>query len=700
VKIYSMTATFGKLVAETLTLEPGLNVIHAPNEWGKSTWSAFIVCMLYGIDTKERTTQSALADKDRYAPWSGEPMSGRMELRWNGKDITIERSTKGRVPFGEFRAYETGSGVPVPELTAANCGQMLLGVEKSVFQRAGFVRLTDMPVTQDEALRRRLNALVTTGDESGTADDLYQKLRDLRNKCRHNKTGLLPQAESQRDALLDKRNKLQELRQLSNRILERQAAAEDRIRLLQNHKLVLAYEVSRKDAHKVQQAQDICLEAEEAYARLEAHCQTLPTRETAEASIVNLEQLRIDQEALQEETLPPVPEMPETPSVFLGMTPDQALAQAQRDESAYKDLQASRSPLLLILGILALAAVVPVALFNKALALALLVIGAIVTAIPIRQSNLRKRETLKVTARYGQLPSESWVATAQDYQNAMAQYEAAEKAYREAAESLRSRKEQLQEIIDHFTGGDTIRQCEDEWRKIIAAHDQLLAAYQKCVQARRHAQALAEMAKLMPKPDVEDTLTYSDLETDRMLAHATAELRQLQLQLGQCKGQIETLGQEDALNTQLQKIQARIQKLEDTYKALTIAMETLTAATTELQRKFAPRIAQRAQAIFSHFTGGRYDRLQLTQDLGLEAATQAETGLQAARWRSDGTIDQLYLALRLAVAEELTPDAPLVLDDALVRFDDTRLSSAMEILREAAQQKQVILFTCQGRELA
>jgi uncharacterized protein YhaN len=61
-------------------------------------------------------------------------------------------------------------------------------------------------------------------------------------------------------------------------------------------------------------------------------------------------------------------------------------------------------------------------------------------------------------------------------------------------------------------------------------------------------------------------------------------------------------------------------------------------------------------------------------------------------------VDQLYLALRLAVAEELTPDAPLVLDDALVRFDDKRLSSALEILKEISRQKQVILFTCHSRE--
>jgi uncharacterized protein YhaN len=68
-------------------------------------------------------------------------------------------------------------------------------------------------------------------------------------------------------------------------------------------------------------------------------------------------------------------------------------------------------------------------------------------------------------------------------------------------------------------------------------------------------------------------------------------------------------------------------------------------------------------------------------------------------WRSEGTIDQLYLSLRLAVAKELTPDAPLVLDDALVRFDDVRHAAAMEVLRQEAESKQIILFTCQSREL-
>ena len=114
--------------------------------------------------------------------------------------------------------------------------------------------------------------------------------------------------------------------------------------------------------------------------------------------------------------------------------------------------------------------------------------------------------------------------------------------------------------------------------------------------------------------------------------------------------------------------------------------------------RFAPRIAKRAQELFGQLTGGRYVRLSLGSDFSLSASAQEEDTLRTAQWRSDGTMDQLYLALRLAVAEELTPQAPLVLDDAFVRFDEKRLAAAMKILKEESKDKQVILFTCQARE--
>ena len=151
---------------------------------------------------------------------------------------------------------------------------------------------------------------------------------------------------------------------------------------------------------------------------------------------------------------------------------------------------------------------------------------------------------------------------------------------------------------------------------------------------------------------------------------------------------------------QLEQKKTRIAQLEDTYAALTIAQETLQQATQELQRRFAPRITRRAQELLSQMTGGRYSSILMLSDFSLEMNSQEEDTPRGSLWRSDGTIDQLYLALRLAVAEELTPDAPLVLDDVLVRFDDQRMKAAMELFKKLGKSRQIICFTCHKRESA
>ena len=106
--IKRMTATFGRLSGQTLTLAPGFNLVEAPNEGGKSTWAAFLKAMLYGIDTRDRDKKGYLADKNRYQPWSGAPMEGELVLEWQGRDITIRRSPRGNTPFGAFSAVYTG----------------------------------------------------------------------------------------------------------------------------------------------------------------------------------------------------------------------------------------------------------------------------------------------------------------------------------------------------------------------------------------------------------------------------------------------------------------------------------------------------------------------------------------------------------------------------------------------------------------
>ena len=161
---------------------------------------------------------------------------------------------------------------------------------------------------------------------------------------------------------------------------------------------------------------------------------------------------------------------------------------------------------------------------------------------------------------------------------------------------------------------------------------------------------------------------------------------------------METLGQEEALNRELSQIRQRIALQEKHYKALETAMDFLEKARAELQKRFAPRISQKAQEYMSRLTGGRYNRLFLDGDFVLNAGTTEDITPRPSRWRSDGTVDQLYLALRLAVSQELMPGAPMILDDALVRFDEERMKAALDLLKEESAERQIILFSCQKRE--
>ena len=699
-RIYSMTATFGKLEHQTLTLEPGLNVIHAPNEWGKSTWCAFLLNMLYGIDTKERTTQNALADKDRYAPWSGAAMSGRIDLNWNGRDITIERNSQGRIPMGNFRAYETESGIDLPELTAANCGQQLLGVERNVFTRAGFLRLTDLPVTQDDALRRRLNNLVTTGDESGAADKLGQSLKDLKNKCRSNRSnGLLPEAEAQRDRLRNQLWDLQQLQQQTEQIRTRQQELEQQLKDLENHQAALEYNQAKDNIERMAMA---TAARDEAAARLDAlkpQCAGFPDKVAVQEKLRQLEQLQMQQTALEQEELPSEPQKPTPPAPFADMDADQALQQATSDKAAFDMLSKPISPLpLILLAVTVIVGIIAGILVKWYVGLACLPICALWLIMYLRNNAGQKRDREKLLSQYGSLSADEWINLAKQYQDAEDGYGEQVASRKALSDNLQKRKDALEEAIVTQTEGLSLDACVDKWSDIYVKLEELDRLTRAWEQANTQVETLSAVSKPVDPPAYPDKLTLSPAETTHAIASGRFEQTQLQLQLGQCLGQIESLGQPSAIQKELDKVNSRIARLETYNYAIEMAQDALYKATVSLQRRFSPRITKRAQALFGKLTGNRYQRISMREDMSLSAAAETEDTLQELRRRSDGTIDQLYLALRLSVAEELTPNAPLILDDALVRFDDTRLASAMEILKETAETKQIILFTCQERE--
>ena len=701
--LYRMTATFGKLEHETLTLEPGLNIFQAENEWGKSTWCAFLMAMLYGLDTRTKSTKNALADKDRYIPWSGSPMSGSMDICWRGRDITIERSTRGRVPLGEFRAFETKTGIAVPELTAANCGQLLLGVEQSVFRRAGFIRFSDLPVTQDDALRRRLHALVTTADENGDGEKLERNLRELKNKCRYNRTGWIPQTEQERSAIAQKLEEWisrdKQVQKLQSRLAEIEAWTE----ALKNHQQAMHYAASEADAGRIAQANLVWEKAKQKETELQTLCGKLPAQDQAERKVHQLREFQQLRNSLQMEMsiLPEQPLQPEVPAPYGDIPLEKAWDMVSEDAQHYAALRIQKPGLLpllaaVILGLLgAYLAFLGEYLYCGGAAAAAMVL----MLIGINGIKQRRKKMHALVKKYGSDQPDQWRAELGAYAAQQKQYSIKLAEYKAVRGELDVRMEAMKTQQQSLCGAQSPEKVLDLWQTVLRRWEEYHTARREAQRAQTHLEDLQAMSKAVHRPAMADELTYTESETARLISDAVTEQQRLQNRLGQHQGRMEVLGDRQSLEKQLMAADQRLKKLEETYTAADLALETLAEAKRELQRRFAPRIAKRAQQWMEKLTAGRYRRLLWDEDFGLSAGTGEEDVLHSAMWRSDGTVDQLYLALRLAVAQELTPEAPLILDDALVRFDDNRLGAALEILTQMAREKQVLLFTCQSREI-
>lgn len=151
----------------------------------------------------------------------------------------------------------------------------------------------------------------------------------------------------------------------------------------------------------------------------------------------------------------------------------------------------------------------------------------------------------------------------------------------------------------------------------------------------------------------------------------------------------------------LQSTRAALLEESESYVRLRLAEQLLRAAIDEFRRKSTGKLLERSSQIFAALTLNSFEGLKL--EYGSDArGSVILVGVRPDRrtvhveGMSEGTRDQLYLALRIASLEvyfEKNPAIPLIADDILVNFDDARAGAALGALAELARHTQVLLFT-------
>ncbi len=711
--ILHLTATFGRLEHQELTLSPGLNVLYAPNETGKSTWGAFIRTMLYGLSTRER---GPLADKNRFAPWSGAAMQGRMDVSAAEGAYTLLRDTKrASSPMGEFSCTYTGTATPVAGITAQNAGEALLGVPREVFERSAFIGQNALAVDQDAELERRIAALITTGEEDTSYSQSYERLKKQLNRRKHNKTGLIPALEREIDDLQLSLRDLDALeaqaRQAQSVLdeLEQQAAA-----LRQQAASWQALEQQSRAAEYAKAAQN----ADEAARRaslLEESAAGLPDGQglallEGQAAALQEDLSGLAQQRREAEQARQAAESAREALASHPLYPADETALCRRADAIAPEkaptvlLPIFTAGIIVIAGVLAFlfrADPLPFWIFTAMAALGIVTTTAAVTlrrrAIAERQK-FAESQRVKLEAQIAEyLPLREQEARLQAEARRLDDAaDGAEDACRRRLAALLAQVRTFEPAVTDLSGAQialaSVRRRQVE---LAAARQQAreAALYRDALQKPDRPVAAAAMSSVpaLPKEDV-------DAELVRVQARLTAERSRLDT----LTGQIRSLDRSSDLQDQLAQKREQLSSLQTEYDAIALAMDALTQANTTLQNRFSPALGARAAEIFSAITAGRYDRVLLSRDFSLSAEMAGDPVGRSIRLLSQGAADQLYLAVRLAICDMVLPAekrVPLILDDSLVSFDDDRLRAALDYLLVESEKRQILLFTCQKREM-
>ncbi len=673
-KILNMYATFGKLNEKHLSLSEGMNVIYGANESGKSTWSAFIRVMFYGISTREQSKIGHLADKEKYAPWSGAPMYGKIEFLWQNKRYILERTANRAGILQKAKIFEadTGIEIDIPEPV----GETLLGVRREVFERTAFIAQSQIAVSADKTgeLEKKIVALATTGEADFSQTQIIESLEKQRRKIKNYKKGELPDIEEELNTTREKLSRArEEAQQLSVQSVELERISSE------EQKISRSIESLRiRDAKRILAYIESC------------------ERERDECAI-NIEELKKEEKI----TASQCEQIEEKLKQFKEKREDytnciEKLQVEQNKLSNLTQVKINKNlPLVWSIVCAAVLGGISAVFLKWFFAVLTAAVAFVITYFTVKSTYLKKN---------GVKSFDELSAKNDDYMRT-AHYVDLLSAEKETAEIAKNRAEsELKSVLSMV--GAKISEADElisSSKKLEADINEAKIALNNLTEKTAAAKRERDIDALKALAANEEKFCeYPDLSIEEISAKAEnlkAEKQRRGELIAALKQKIAMNGSLGALENKISELEEELIKKQKQYNALTLAIDTFSEIQTELQSRFAPEVSKRAGEIFAELTGGHFSIVQIKDaEMNLSVAEGNTTPPRGILELSGGTLDELYLAVRLALCEQLlSNDVPIVLDDVFVNFDDERMKNAINLLK--SKKNQVIIFTCHTREI-
>ena len=202
---------------------------------------------------------------------------------------------------------------------------------------------------------------------------------------------------------------------------------------------------------------------------------------------------------------------------------------------------------------------------------------------------------------------------------------------------------------------------------------------------------------------IEEAFELEDVELNNKIAFVNETLNNLKIEKGAKENQRELMlieiddlskVQEELNNLEEEKLE--LLSLDNSYN---LAKEGLEKAYENVRNSLSPKFINKLCNIVSKISNGKYQEINFVDIDGLIVEIEDGRFFPVERL-SQGTIDQMYLSLRLASIDAISNEKmPIILDETFAFFDDDRLKNMLNFLNENYKDNQIIIFTCSRREI-
>lgn len=665
---------YGNLENKEINLKDKINIIHGANESGKSTLLNFIVSSFYGISKNKDGKE--LSDYDKYKPWNNEEFSGRIKYKLNNnEEYEVFRDFKKKNPkiYNE-KLEDISNQFEVDKKDGNKFFAEQTGIDKQMYTSTVVsmqeeVRLDDK---NQNILIQKIANLAGTGDDNISFKKVIAKLQEkIRDEIGTNKTTLKP------INIIEK-----EVEEINKKIEE--------IKPQQNKKYNIDNEKEEisKELEETQLEKTILLEIKE---NIDKETELFKEKEIKQnnkkENILKIEELEKGEKTLQQNNNEISEEINNIKEKIKSCQERKEELNANTEDTNKKRHKSNNFIYIIVTVImLAMSVIMTVMVKNYILTSIFGILTIAGTVIFVTKTSKEREKNNKKNINLNKQKEEEVRNIDEKIDRLTKEIDAKENIEKELSNKIAMIKGQtiLLEKNNEQTNSK-INEISEDIKKLEEERDnQILEKFSNKINN-------SKIRKLLESKNLKEDL----VNIEEKINNCKIKIKGLEIEENTILPQLDNLVN---LEERLEADKEEYKNLKRKEEVITKAIENLEEAYEEMKTTITPKFTTNLSSSIKTISNNKYNKVTINDENGMVVENSRGEYIEAGKL-STGTIDQLYLSLRLSMIDELSKESlPIILDETFAYFDNNRLENVIKYLNDELNNHQAIIFTCSNRE--